>query len=56
MALILDKICIIFLFQLIFAFGQEKCLGEFQGCSISGGYVCAMDCANATLCKNTQYV
>eukprot|EP01084_Bolivina_argentea_P041129 75902_1 len=43
---------------LIIAYGQnpDKCLGEFQYCKISGGGVCAMDCANATLCKNSQYV
>ena len=44
------------LFALASAQNPDKCLGEFQYCSISGGGVCAMDCTNAKLCKDGQYV
>ena len=48
---------IIAIFIIVSGQNPDKCLGEFQYCKLSGGGgVCAMDCANATLCKDTQYI
>eukprot|EP01084_Bolivina_argentea_P001599 2951_1 len=56
MGLFLQQIIVIKLLLLIATYSQDKCLGEFEYCPVGNGGVCAIDCANATLCKSGQYV
>eukprot|EP01084_Bolivina_argentea_P317680 550832_1 len=52
----LQQIIAIKLLISILAYSQDKCLGEFEYCPINNGGVCAIDCTNARLCKEGQYV